>query len=110
MSYSHLLDTEATLTNFRAVYNIPRDVDVAYCHEGDIALQRRPYVVFFFSLNGHFGRGVRFLVDPLILSTLRFYSLCLDQLPPNFYQVVSCVNCLNQIYGLQLVDHNINFM
>ena len=48
MGYSHLLNTEATLTNFRAVYNIPRDIDVAYCHEGDIALQRRPYVVFFF--------------------------------------------------------------
>ena len=110
MSYSHLLDTEATLTNFRAVYNIPRDVDVAYCHEGDIALQRRTYVVFFFPLMAILEGGVRFLVDPLILSTLRFYSLCLDQLPPNFYQVVSCVNCLNQIYGLQLDDHNIKFM
>ena len=47
MGYSHLLDSEATLPNFRAVYNIPGDVDVAYCHEGDIALQRCPHVVFF---------------------------------------------------------------
>ena len=32
------------------------------------------------------------------------------QLPPNFYRVVSCGSRLNQIYGLQLNHHNINFM
>ena len=55
-------------------------------------------------------RGVRLPVDSLILSTLRFYGLCPDQLPPNFYRVVSCVSCLNQIYGLQLDHHDIKFM
>ena len=54
--------------------------------------------------------GVRFPVDPLILSTLTFYDLCPDQLPPNFYCVISCVNRLNQINGLQLNHHDINFM
>jgi len=39
--------------------------------------------------------GVRFPVDPLILRMLRFYGLSLDQLPLNFYQVVSCVSHLN---------------
>ena len=54
--------------------------------------------------------GVRFPVDPLILNTLRFYGLCPDQLPTNFYQVVSCVTRLNQIYELQSNHHDINFM
>ena len=54
--------------------------------------------------------GVKFPTNPLILSTLRFYGLCPNQLPPNFYWVVSCVNCLNQIYDLQLDHHDINFM
>ena len=54
--------------------------------------------------------GVRFPVDPLIIGTLRFYDLCLDQLPPNFYRVVSYVSRLNQIFGLQLNHHDINFM
>ena len=54
--------------------------------------------------------GVRFPVDPLLLSTLRFYGLCPDQFPPNFYRVISCVSRLNQIYGLQLKHHDINFM
>jgi len=49
-------------------------------------------------------------VDPLLLNTLRFYGLCPDQLPPNFYRVVSYVSRLSQIYGLQLNHHNINYM
>jgi len=53
---------------------------------------------------------VRFPVDPLIISTLRFYGLCPDQLSPNFYRVVSCVSRLNQLLELQLNYHDINFM
>ena len=54
--------------------------------------------------------GVRFPVDLLILNTLRFYGLCPDQFPPNFFRIISCVSRLNQLYGLQLDHHNINFM
>ena len=54
--------------------------------------------------------GVRFPLDPLILRALRFYGLCPDQLPLNFYQVESCVNRLNHLYGLQLDHHDINYM
>ena len=113
MGYSHLLTSEASLASFRAAYGVPGDVDIAYCHEGDIALQRRfdPNVAFFplmFILEG----GVRFPLDPLIIGTLKFYGLCLDPLPPppNFYRVVSYVSRLKQIYGLQLNHHDINFM
>ena len=55
MSFSHLLNTKAALPNFRAIYDILVDVEVVYCHEGDIALQRRPHVVFF-SFNGYLRR------------------------------------------------------
>ena len=41
MGYSHLLSSEASLASFRATYNVPGDVDIAYCHEGDIDLHRR---------------------------------------------------------------------
>ena len=109
MGFTHLLNTEASLANFRAVYDIPGDVEVAYCHEGDIALQRRPYVAFFPLMAILEGR-VRFPADPLILNTLRFYGLCPNQFPPNFYWVLSCVSRLNQLYGLQLNHRDINFM
>ena len=79
MGYSHLLASEAALADFRAAFGIFGDVDIACCHEGDIALHRysNPNVAFFplmYILKG----GVRFLMDPLIISTLRFYGLCPD--------------------------------
>ena len=79
MGYSHLLTSEASLASFRAAYGVPGDVDIAYCHEGDIALQRRsdPNVAFFL-LMSILECGVRFPLDPLIIGTLRFYGLCPD--------------------------------
>ena len=76
MSFSHLLNTEAALPNFRAIYDILGDVEVIYCHEGDIALQLHFHVVFFFPLMAILEGGVRFPMDLLILRTLRFYGLC----------------------------------
>ena len=39
MGYSHLLNTKAFLVNFKATYNVPKDVEVSYCHEGNIDLE-----------------------------------------------------------------------
>ena len=49
-------------------------------------------------------------MDPLLLRTLSFYGLSPDQLPPNFYRVVSCMSRLNNLYTLRLNHHDINFM
>ena len=98
MGFSYLLSSEASLASFRVAYNVPRDVDIAYCHEGNINLHRRTGVnTAFFPLMAILEGGVRFPVDPLIIGTFRFYGLCPDQLTPNFYQVVSR---LNHIFGL----------
>ena len=111
MGYSHLLSSEASLATFRAAYGVPEDVDIAYCHQGDIEIQRRCGTnTIFFLLMSILEGGIRFPVDPLVIGTLRFYGLYLDQLPPNFFRVVSCVSRLNQLFGLQLDHHDINFM
>ena len=64
----------------------------------------------FFPLMAVLEGGVRFLVDPLVVSILRYYGLCPDQLLPNFYRVVSCVSRLNHTFDLQLDHHDINHM
>ena len=111
MGFSYLLSLEAHLASFRATCNVPRDVDIAYCHKGDIDLHRHTGVnTVFLLLMDILEGGVRFPVDPLIIGTHRFYGLCPDQLPPNFYWVVSCVSRLNHIVDLQLNHHDINFM
>lgn len=101
MGFSHLLQTEVALANFRARFVILPDIDIGYCQQENIALEQRLQVVFF-PLMSILEGGVRFPIDPLILRILRFYRLCPDQLPPNFYRVVSCANQLNHLYGLHL--------
>ena len=49
-------------------------------------------------------------MDPLLINTLRYYKLCPDQLPPNFYRVISYVSRLNHTFDLQLDHHDINHM
>ena len=109
MGYSFLLEASGALATFRQKFDIPGDVEVAYCHESEISLHRGHGTVFF-PLMAVLEGGVRFLMDPLLVNTLRYYGLCPDQLPLNFYQVVSCVSRLNQTFNLQLNHHDINHM
>ena len=90
-------------------FDIPGDVEVAYYHESEIALHRG-HGTTFFPIMAVLEGGVRFPVDPLVVSTLRYYGLCPDQLPPNFYWVVCCVSRLNHTFDLQLDHYDINHM
>ena len=73
MGYSYLLSSKASLATFRATYNVPEDVDIAYCHEGDIEIQRRRGVnIVFFPLMAILKGGIRFPIDPLVIGTLKF--------------------------------------
>ena len=68
MHFAYLLKTREDVESFIVRYNIPRDVEISYCHEGEIADQRLPKVVFFFPLMSILKGGVRFPVNirPLI--------------------------------------------
>ena len=80
MGYAFLLNTEASLATFRQTFDIPDDVEVAYCHESEISLHRRANTAFF-PLMAILEGGIRFPMDPLLLNTLRYYGLYPDQLP-----------------------------
>ena len=99
MGYSYLFSSKASLPTFRAAYGIPRDVDIAYCHQHDIEIQRRRGTnIVFFPLMSILEGGIRFLIDPLVIGTLWFYSLCPNQLPPTFSECwvvsVNWTSCL----------------
>lgn len=47
MGFSYLLNTAADVVVFKTRFNIPQDVNIEYCHEGEIEDQRLPWVVFF---------------------------------------------------------------
>ena len=99
MGYSFLLNTLGSPAIFRQKFDIPDDVEVAYCHESEITLHRGQGMTFF-PLMAILEGGVRFPMDPLVVSILRYYGLCPDHLPPNFYKVVSCVRRLNHTFDL----------
>ena len=109
MGFAYLLNAGAPLAAFRQNFSVPDDVEMAYCHESEIALHKGEGMTFF-PLMSILEGGVRFPIDPLLLNTLRYYGLSPNQLPPNFYRVVSCVSRLNQTFGLQLDHHDINHM
>ena len=77
MGFSYLLKTNVDVESFKARFDIPRDVNISYCHEGEIEDQRLPHVLFF-PLMSILKGGVRFLVDLLLLRTLSFYGLSSD--------------------------------
>lgn len=93
MGFSHLLRTSTNVESFKTRFNIPRDMNMSYCHESDIEDQRLPHIVSF-PLMSILEGGVRFPVVLLLLRTLGFYGLSPDQCLPNFYMVVSCVGVL----------------
>ena len=85
MGYSHPLSSEVSLASLRAAYNVLGDVNIVYCHVGDIDLHRHTGLnTVFFPLMAILKGRFKFPVDPLIIGTLRFYGLCPDQLPPIF--------------------------
>ena len=74
------------MATFRAAYGILEDVDIAYCHQGDIEIQRcRGTNTVFFPLMAILKGGIRFSVDSLVIGTLRFYGLCPDQHLPQLF-------------------------
>ena len=66
--------------------------------------------VIFILLMAIIDRGVRFPLDPPLLSTLRFYGLSPDQCHPNFYRIINCVSQLNMLFNLRLTQYDINLL
>ena len=64
MSFSYLLKTNADVESFKARFDIPCDVNISYCHEGDIEDQRLPHVVFFSLMSILEGVRINFGLDP----------------------------------------------
>jgi len=62
MGYAFLLNTVASLATFRQKFDILDDVEVAYCHESEIALHRGEHIAFF-PLMAILEGGVRFPMD-----------------------------------------------
>ena len=109
MGFSYFLKTSEDVESFKVRFNVPCDINISYCHEGEIQDQKLPHIVFFPFMSILEGR-VRFPIDPLLLRTLSFYGLNPDQCLPNFYKDVNYVGRLNRLYDLNLTHYDNNFL
>ena len=66
MCFAYLFRTEVALAAFRTRFNIPQDVNVKFCPEGNIKNDMFPRVVFF-PLMSILEGGVRFPMDLILL-------------------------------------------
>ena len=83
MGFAHLVNIDATVEAFKAKYNIPWDVFIEYCIEGNIEDQRVPRAIFI-PLMAILEGGVRFPLDPLLLGTLGFMGSALTSVYSTF--------------------------
>lgn len=109
MGFAYLLNSNDAIEAFKVMFGILNDVQIKYYPKGDIENDRQLRLIFI-PLMVVLEGGVRFPLDPFLLKTLNFYKLNCDQCLPNFYKVVSSVSQLNQLYGLKLSHHDINYL
>ena len=76
MGIAHLVNTMEVVATFKARYAIPKDIHIKYCLR-ETEDKRVPRVIFI-PLMVVLEGGVRFLLDLLLLSTLRFYGIYPD--------------------------------
>ena len=69
MGFVYLLNAGAPLAAFRQSFSVPDDVEMAYCHESEIALHKGADMAFS-PLMSVLEGGVRFPIDPLLLTPL----------------------------------------
>lgn len=107
--FKSMVDTLERLVEFKRPYEIPEDVEVSYCPESEVEFSRGegrviiPLVAF---VKGE----VRIPMSRLLTNFLRHFKVFPDQCTPNVFRVVSNVNELNQRLGLNLIEHDINYV
>lgn len=63
MGFSHLVNIDATIVAFKAMFYIPLDVQIQYYPEGDIENDRLLRVIFI-PIMSVLKCGIRFSLDP----------------------------------------------
>ena len=107
--FKSMVDTPERLAEFRRKYNFPEDVEVRYCSKDEVILSRGEDRVVL-PLIAVVEKGVKIPMSDLLTNFLRHFKVCLDQCTLNFFRVNSNVDTLNKRLGLNLIEHDINYV
>ena len=97
------------LTEFKRVYEIPKNVKVRYCPKSEVVFSRGEGRVII-PLETFVEGGVRIPMSKLLTNFLTHFKVCPDQCTSNVFRVVSSVDELNRRLGLSLTEHDINYV
>ena len=106
--FKKLVELEEVMEKFIADYNIPDNVGLRYCKEGDWHIIRQegevviPIIAF---LKG----GKRLPMRPVVRDYLRHFRLAPIQCAVNMFRILGSVDALNEQMGLRLTHHDVNW-
>ena len=106
--FKKLVESEEVMEKFVADYNIPNNVGLRYCKEGDWHIMRREGEVVI-PIIAFLEWGMRLPMCPVARDYLRHFRLAPIQCVVNMFRILGNVDALNEQMGLRLTHHDVNW-
>ena len=107
--FKHLVDTLASMEDFKAKYQIPQGVALRYCAPDRIVTDRKEGEVVIPMITFIEG-GMTLPMGRVTRDYLINHRLCPHQCAPNLFRVLGSIDALNEQIGLGLTWHDIIHM
>ena len=82
---------------------------IKYCEEGEWHVERQEGE-FVIPMIAFIEGGMRVPMSPVTRDYLRAHRLAPTQYPSNVFRILGCVDALNEIMGLGLTHHDVNWV
>ena len=106
--FKKLVELEEAVEKSVTDYNIPSNVGLRYCKEGDWHIMRREGEVVI-PIIAFLKRGIRLPMRPMVRDYLRHFRLAPVQCAVNVFRILGNVDALNEKMGLRLTHHDVNW-
>ena len=107
--FTHLIDSEEGLESFKVRYRIPSGVAIKYCKEGQWHEERQEGEVVI-PMIAFIDEGMRIPMEMVTRDYLRAHRLAPTQCAPNMFRILGSVDALNKRMGLNLTQHDANWI
>ena len=102
-----LVETPQNREEFKRYYEIPNNVSIQHCNQGEWH-ERRPIGVVVIPMIAFIEGGMRIPMGRVTRDFLNLFRLCPTQYVPNMFRILGSIDALNEKLGIQLTHHNVN--
>ena len=107
--FKSLVDSEEGIESFRALYRIPPGVGFRYYREGQWHEDKQEGKVVILTIAFIEG-GMKIPMGRITKDYLRAHRLAPTQCVPTMFRILGSVDTLNEIMGLGLTHHDVNWV